>query len=152
MTDLIDDLNRRAREAGDPTARDVTESAIAAALADDRERAWGLLHLAGAFRDAGDHEQALEILDHVWLRFENANVRRASLTCAIATHMDRGDTPTANALCDEQRVWGSIDVKFLRAELRARTAWLDETGEEVALIARDLAAAELEVHEAVAPA
>ena len=120
MTELGHDLAARAREA------------VAAAEAPSREQGWTLVHLAGALRDHARYDEALELLDLVASRCEDPDIVRAAFTCAVTIHMDRDATGLANALCDEQRRRGAVDLRFLRAEIRARKAWLDETGEEAA--------------------
>ena len=95
-------------------------------------------------------DAALSILDLVAERFEDDEcIVRATFSCAVAIHGDRGETELANVLCDEQRSRGPLDVKFLRAELRARQAWLDRTGGEAAYIAREVAESELSAFESV---
>lgn len=151
MSSLVDDLNARLPEAGRAEKRDILASALDAARAPEgSQRGWTLLHLAGAMRDHEDFDAALSILDLVAERFEDdEGIVRATFSCAVAIHGDRGETELANVLCDEQRSRGPLDVKFLRAELRARQAWLDRTGEEAAYIAREVAESELSAFESV---
>lgn len=150
MTELAHDLTVRAHEAAAGPKRDLLEAALDAARASSSTRGPKLVHLAGALRDHGEHDEALATLDLVDAWFEDASIVRAAFTCAIAIHGDRaglgddGAIEIANVLCDEQRARAGVDLKFLNAEIRARKAWLDETGEEAALVALRRAQAELE--------
>ena len=143
MTDLAQDLISVARQAGTPLKRDVLEAALDAARAPSRRRARALIHLAGALRDHTRYDEALAFLDLVDSGYDDEETIRAAFTCAIAIHGDRGLTSLANMLCDEQRARGVVDLHFLRAETRARRAWLEETGEQAAHAALQRAEAEL---------
>jgi hypothetical protein len=144
MTDLAHDLVVHAREVAGSGKRDLLGAALAAARAIPRERGLALVHLAGALRDYGRYDEALAFLDLVESRYEDREVIRAAFTCAIAIHGDLGATALANTLCDEQRDRAAVDLRFLRAEIRARKAWLDATDEDVARSALHRAEAELE--------
>jgi hypothetical protein len=150
MTDLAHDLTVRAHEAARPK-RDLLEAALDAARASSTTRGTKLVHLAGALRDHDRHDEALALLDLVHSNFDDPSIIRAVFTCAIAVHGDRaesgasGAVTIANALCDEQRRRGDIDVRFLRAEIRARQAWLDESGEEAAHVALQQAHNDLQI-------
>jgi hypothetical protein len=148
MTDLAHDLTVRAHETA-RTKRDLLTAALDAARAASATRGAKLVHLAGAMRDHERHDDALALLDLVDSWFEDPATIRAAFTCAIAVHGDRaengedGAVRIANVLCDEERERGHVDVKFLRAEIRARQAWLAEGGEEAAHVALRRAEAEL---------
>lgn len=144
MTDLIHDLNSRAHDAGAAPKRDILEAALEVSKAvDSQDRGWALVHLAAALRDHERYQEALAFLDLVDQQFSDPELMRAVFTCAIAVHGDRNEIRVANSLCDQQRERMPADVHFLRAEIRARLAWLEETGEEAAATALHRAQTEL---------
>jgi hypothetical protein len=150
MTDLAHDLTQQARVAAGAANGRVRREVLPAAL--DAARAWGgsqrgwaLVRLAAALRDNEGYCEALAFLDLADEKCRDPHVTRAVFTCAIAIHCDQESIEMANTLSDEQRLRMPGDEQFLRAEIRARTLWLEETGEQAALEALDRAKSELEL-------
>jgi hypothetical protein len=152
MTELARELTNQARLAAGAingngaVKRDVLAAALGAARAwRGSPRGWALVHLAGALRDHSEPRDALAFLDIADAESADPDVIRAAFTCAIAIHCDEEAFELANTLCDEQRSRMPADERFLRAEIRARRCWLNETGEQAALEALERAESELQL-------
>jgi len=124
--DLSADLQGRLKTGWEKAERsDLLGRAIDAAVELQADkRAWALVRLGGALRDAGRHDQVLWVLDVAVAFGREPLVKRAAFTCAAGVHCDLGNFGTARAICEQERVLG-FDEELLRGLVRA--AWGSQT-------------------------
>jgi Tetratricopeptide repeat len=102
--DIVTTLLQRVRDAAHAPSTD--------------ERAWALVRMGSALREAGRHAEAITILEDAVALRPSWDVERAALTCAISTHCDAGN-PVLAAAIGKTTCSRGADAKLLRAAGRA---------------------------------